>query len=384
MTTDKSNNSVEITPEKEINSELSRINLGIEAIKLLKEKYGSLELTDLDDKVTLKQIHDGRMEVVRARTGIEKFCKSKRDFANDYIRENRAIETGLIKLLTPLEAKLKAEEEKPEKEKERLRIEQEREELQRNTHRTAELISNGMAFNPITNIYSIAEIQLSEAELKNISDTQFDELLLTVKAENEKQIEVRRKDAADALALAQENARVKKEQDDIAQKQKEEREKIDSDLAEIKKQQRDIRRNLLSSIGMSSQLNGYEYKSIRIAWEEIESLDATAFNKEIEMLKGRIAALKISEKAAEEKRITDLAEQKAKDEQLRKENEEKERLRIAALAPDKEKLLAFAKLISELPAPDFSTEVGSQVFDRANNMLTDTIEYIKHETLNFN
>ena len=156
----------------------------------------------------------------------------------------------------------------------------------------------------------------------------------------------------------------------------------------------------------------------RIEKEQREAAEKEAMRVENERLKAEAAKVEAKHAEERERMVKAMREQEAeiaavreKEERLRREAEEKERLRIqaeqrviaeqrakelqakaaadaerfekeqaekAALeAPDKEKLLAYARLLLELPQQQFSTESGAEKFEMAAKKIREAIQILQ-------
>lgn len=87
------------------------------------------------------------------------------------------------------------------------------------------------------------------------------------------------------------------------------------------------------------------------------------------------------EKEAREKAEKELADQKAAKEKSEKEAEEKriaelEAKRKAALAPDKEKLLAFAEALKSLPRPALKANEAANIMTAIEELIGKTVKYL--------
>lgn len=79
------------------------------------EGYLDFRVTNIHDKAQLKELHDKRMELVRARTGIDKVRKQWNEDWQKIIKENNATADALKKRMEPIEKKLTDYEEEVER-----------------------------------------------------------------------------------------------------------------------------------------------------------------------------------------------------------------------------------------------------------------------------
>lgn len=378
------NGNAVLTPEKEINTQLQQKNLADEAIAELKSKYGSLKLEDINDKVTLSRIHDARMEVRDARIGIEKFCKQAREKATAYSRAVIGEEKRLVNLIEPLEEYLMEEENKPAQEKLRLELEEQARIASQLKTRIVSLVGAGMNYNGSR--YFLNERYITEAEIKTVTDEEFEDFLSEVKAEQQKVIAEKERVAAEALKTAQEQARIQKEQDAkqaeldrIESEQRLAQNAIDAENKRLAQLKWEARANLLKSLGMQEGTGMFAYGSIRFFNVSLSSFTDEEFNKEVEILKGRIGAMKIQEKKAEEDRIESARQAAiiAEQERLQKLSDEKQRK--LQLAPDKEKLQALHTQITSIPFPEFTSAEALVIVSEVGRRLMEINFYLQTE-----
>lgn len=78
------------------------------------EAYLDLRVTDIRDKNQLAAVHTARMELVKARTTVDKIRKEMNEDHNREIKLNNEKAKGLLSLFEPIELHLKAEEDRAE------------------------------------------------------------------------------------------------------------------------------------------------------------------------------------------------------------------------------------------------------------------------------
>ena len=94
----------------------------------------------------------------------------------------------------------------------------------------------------------------------------------------------------------------------------------------------------------------------------------------------RVANEKRIEEATERARLKGIADEKARQEReqaeaYRKEKEaEEKRILAEQLRPDKDKLLAYAEILLNIPKPELSSEVSKSILNETNLSICDTYE----------
>jgi hypothetical protein len=150
-----------------------------------------------------------------------------------------------------------------------------------------------------------------------------------------------------------------------------------------------------------AQFDAREAAAAQIENERIEREQREAAEKEalrVENEKLRAEAAKVEAQRAKEREAVQKAEaeynaklaaERAESDRLRREAEAKElaenrrieaeaRAKQEAIeAPDKEKLLAYARILWELPKQQFSTEYGAEKFERAAKKILDAIHILQ-------
>jgi hypothetical protein len=301
------------------------------AIAEMRTEYMPLVVTDLKDAKQLAVVRAARLAVASHRIAVE---KKRKELKEDSLEWGRKVDTEakrLTALLNPIEQHLIAQESKVAEEK--ARIEREAAEALRVKiqARVEALLAAG---HPVS--YEAAGA---------MSDAVYQE----------------------GLATATEAQRVKREQ---------EAERLRLQAEEIAKQKAEAERLAAERAELDRQRQAQKAEADRLAAEQKKIDDAKAIQEreareseraaEIEAEKKRRAAdlEKVRLEAAEQSRIA--TEQRLKREaqeakelqamsvaraKSKAEAAEKKRLRLEALRPDKEKLLAFAEALDNMPRP---------------------------------
>lgn len=360
---------------------LAKENITNQVILKFKEEYLGLKLTDLNDKETLAKLKEGRKASKDMAVLTEKICKKGREELQKTVKEWIAKEKeigGEFRAIEDYcynegEGKVKAEEE-------RIAIETAQAALKRREGRLQLLIDNGAVLNPVTKIFTLNHLNISDDEVTNVEDGVFNAFVEQLKTEYEKVLAEKKafeeKATADAKALADQKA----EQDRIAEEQRKEREQLEAEKKEIVRQKVQARFNILNSIGLiyHPQL-GYQYESIRISHQDIVEFDDATFSNAVEAMKVRVVELKAEEEENRKKREEELKQQAIKDEELRKENEHKEKERLAALAPDRDKLVEVQKYFHLMPVPTLSSPEANEVLKQVAEKSLAIVVFIGNE-----
>lgn len=285
-----------LTPAEEVRQELAKQGMADAAIADMKKKYSVLTIVNLDDKEGYKKVYEARQEIKKARIGVEKFCKQKRDVFNAMNKAISAEEKRLTDELIALENKLQAEEDKVKKWAE----EKAQERLNKMVVELLEIgfENTGTASTPI---YSIPGFKVDRAVLVAFNDKEFAEF------------------CSKALAAME------------ALKEQKEREAEEKRQEEIKR-----RKSELAEVGFALVDDGYHHKSgmdLQISFPETSTPEE--YNATIAEAR-RLNKAKADALAAELKKKED--DLKAEQERIRKEQEaEAERLRLEREKIEREK-----------------------------------------------
>ena len=313
------------------------------AIAELKQNYSGLTIA----KDGLKAVHDARMIVKSKRVEIEKTRKSLKAESLEYGRqvdaEAKRITTELEAVETPLELEETAEEK-------RLQA------IKDEEKRLAELELN-------TRISLLAKYGASHdiSQLMTMPDEKFGLLLAEHKSAFDKaeadKLELLRLQKAEQERKEAEEKRLKAE---MEEKQKKEMERIMAERNELEKRKAEQ----AAAQAKQDEINRKEREAIAKQKADFEEKQRKAQEAE------RI------EKAKKE-----AAERAIKEDAVRKEKELKAAERTAKLAPDKEKLLAFASEIAGLKLPACKSTEAKEAVIKVSDLLKSTINAIT-ETAN--
>lgn len=375
----------------------------------LKESAIGLEINGVDDKKGLEAVAAKRKELKAERVLITKEGKLMRD---DLTKMNKMIlerENELVNIIEPTEQALQAKEDAIAGEKEKIRLEIEAKETQRVQERLNKLFAFGF--------------QADYNEIKAASDLEFDGLLEEARTVHKSELAAK----AEAQRLADEQAEKLKaereELDNLRIKQAEAQRIIDENNERIKAEQERLeaenkrqeaekerlreeteynlflsRANKFLDIEIDGKRAYSMYAPLALSYNDIISFSDGDFETVKIEFNGKVLKEK-EERAAEKKRIAEKAEadrhaeiegikQKAAEDarlKLKKEAEEKaekeladkkEAERLAALAPDKQKLQAFADFLSEIKPPAVKDEKAKLICERIQELINKTQSYI--------
>lgn len=310
-----------ITIDQQIRNEIAKFNVADAAIAEMKKQYGDLVINGQEDKAGYKAVREAWGLVRSVRTGLE---KKGLELRKDYQVITKAIsgeENRLIVQVTPLEEDLYKKWKAIDDEKERIKKEKEEEEQKQLMARIEELQVLGMAFND--GFYRIGDtIAMDVATLRSLPDDQYDKLKIAV---TNKAAEIKKADEDARLKKQQEDDELKRQQDELKKQQDElkkqqdqlrlQQEQMDKDRREAAKLKLEMRSLKLAGLGMvikdgnAKFDNGFDGFTESLA--EVTEMDEATFTKFLEETTGH---------------IKDIMDRKAiHDEQVRKENEEKDR-----------------------------------------------------------
>jgi hypothetical protein len=89
-------------------SNIEVFNPVLAELQTLKEKYATLEVTDINDEVGYQRLKEADKELVHARTSVNKIGKSERDDTNAYSKAVIELEKKALEITAETEAKVKA------------------------------------------------------------------------------------------------------------------------------------------------------------------------------------------------------------------------------------------------------------------------------------
>ena len=290
------------------------------------EGYRDLKVTDIRDKGQLAAVHTARMELVKARTTVDKIRKEMNDSSNREIKSNNEKAKGLLSLFEPIELHLKNEEERAEAELEAERVAAKNKLLNERKAAMAEVVGE---FKDILAAYP-------DDYLSSVSASVFDPLLMTlrVQVEGRKQIAEQQRITAefDAKAAADkaesdakaEALRLKQQAIEDANRKAAQAE-LEASLAAFEKQKAEV---------AELQRKAEADRDARIAQENADRMEREAVQRAAEQAK-------MDAQTAELNRQRDeiAAERRKYEEEmtrLAREADERVRLRLEADAKAKE------------------------------------------------
>jgi hypothetical protein len=280
-------------------NELQRFSPTNASIAELSAQYLPLRIDGPDDRVGYAVVHQARMNVRDARTGIEKFRVKLKAAALNYGRTVDTRAKELTALLAPIEAHLLGEEKVVDDEKERIRDERRLKE--------EALIK--------------AKEEKEAAEAKRVADAEAARIKAEQDAENE-----RLRVGREKLEAAQ-------------QQQREAQEKIDAEWAAHQEKMESERQVIRDETTRLADIEAKRVQSV-----ELEKAKAVAAEQARKDTEARIA----------EEEEEAVAKAKA---------EETARLRAEGLRPDQEKLKQVASAVSSIVVPHVSADATAAAIE---------------------
>ena len=350
------------------------------------EGYRDLKVTDIRDKGQLAAVHTARMELVKARTTVDKIRKEMNEDHNKEIKNNNEKAKGLLSLFEPIELHLKNEEERAESELEAERVASKNKLLNDRKAAMAEVVGE---FKDILAAYP-------DDYLSSVSASVFDPLLMTlrVQVEGRKQLveqqRITKQQADKALAEQVERDRLAeverlKQQDIEDANRKAAQAELDAKMAEFAKQQAEV---------AELQRKAEADRDARIAQENADRMEREAVQRAADQAKldaqtaelnrqlDEIAAerwkyeeemMRLAREADERVRLRLEADAKAKEEEclrVKVENDARvakaEAAVLEAMKPDIEKMFAWIAGIEK-----FSDESLPSVSPRCDELMAE-------------
>jgi len=299
-------------------------DVNLAQIAKLEEQYMPLVITDLTDKDQFDAVHGGRMVMVKVRTTIEKARKAQGATALQYKRDVDAAAKTLLNKSMPIEEHLQGEEDKVIQEQERIKAEEARLEKEMLQARI-DALGKYQIMLPFFDVAAMTEEEFEAklAEAKSTFEAE-EERLAKEKAERE---------AEDARIAAEkaENVRIREEQEAKAKALQEKEDALEAERLKLEAEKK----------------------------AEIERKNREVFEKEAEE-KAKIQA---------ETYMKEKVEREAKEKAEREEAEKTEVARQEALKPDRDKLIDFAKRITEIWPPEVESETAKRIINVAQRQL---------------
>lgn len=325
---------IPLTPEEEAKNEVAKFDIKRAWIAEKKEAYSGLKIAGKDDKAGYSIAEKAWQEVRNKRLAVE---KKHKELKAKYLVVGRAIDqekNELVELIEEIEAPLKSMlveidnailEEKNKAEREA------QEKLQ---SRTVTLIEAGLKFTG--SYYTIGEtISIDAVTLKTMIDADFEKLLGSVKAENDKiQAEIQRKADEEKAELQRiEQQRIDQEAKELELKKQQEDLKRQHD--EIAQQKKEMREQLiknrcatLESMGMvhNFQTDLWVFRTadvsqgVSVVHEKIGDMSAEDFSSTVAEVAPKIADIKAAQATIDKERAD--AWEKSEKERLDRELKE--------------------------------------------------------------
>jgi DNA repair exonuclease SbcCD ATPase subunit len=301
---------------KKMEQQVVEYNITNAAIAKMEDLYMALKVSGLDDEEGFSAVHDGRMVVKGKRIEVEKKRKEYKADALTYGRKIDAEAKRIFGLLKPIEDHLQGQEDIITKEKERIKAEEEAKEKAKIENRVSELFALG--------------VNVPFFDLAMLPDNEYAEKLQSAKMAYQ----------AEQLRIAEEEKRLEEERIELERLRKKEESdwKAESDRLEKLAKEQAIEAKRLAKI--QADIDAKE-KALKEEQDKLEAdKKAEQARKDLEVISKRLAA-EAKEKA--EKDAIEKADREAKELKVKEEAESAEKARLAELAPDKERLLAFAE-----------------------------------------
>lgn len=304
-----------LAPEPQVitRPELAALTARESEIAQLAAEYMPLKINGLDDRHGFSLVHSARMKVKAFRVAIEKKRVELKADALAYSREVDAAAKKMFALIEPIEAHLEAEEQAITDERARIKREAEEAKDRKRRERWAAMAACGP--------YDMAAVEA-------MTDEQFAAELAkaqAAKAERDRieaeAAELRRQQEAELAAERERLAKIKAEQEALAEQQRAEAGRLAAARLAIEQREAEERRQA----------------------ELAKAREEAAERARIET-EQRLAREEAERKAAEQ-RAADEARAKA-------EREEQARLKAEAERPHREKLLAVADAVLAITVPD--------------------------------
>lgn len=349
-----------------ITKELQKFNTTDAAITTMRQNYMGLTIKDLDDREGYEKVHIARMDCKQKRVQVTKRGKELREDAVKFQKAVIAEEKRIIDQISPIEDYLNDEESRIDEEKARIRAEAEAKIAAMVKARGDRLYSLDCRFDGTKWLYRGTDIA-TQAEIANMVDESFDSICKTIQDVKDAEAKAEAEAEAARQAEADRLAKVAEEQNRIAAEQAKERERL---AAEAKALQDE--KDMLAREAKAAEEAILKAEQDKLRAAEMEKAKAEAAEK------ARIETEAKIKKAAEEKEAREKAEAEEKI-----KREEKARIaaeRKLARRPDKEKILAYSRAISDVPLPELKhaeftslleitvTEIGQVLSDLNKRM----------------
>lgn len=286
-----------------------------EHIGQLAEKYLPLRIAGVDDREGTAAVHAARMEIKTLRVNVEKRRKELKASALEYCRKVDDAAKKLTELLAPIELHLEGEEDRIIFERNRIKVAAE--EARRKL--VQERVTILAQFAHVPDLHTIGDLT-AEQFAAYIAPIQKAHEEAAAERERLAKLEAERLEA-ERVERQRIEAQEAAERAELAKQQAEERRRLDAERAELDRQRRE-----------------QQAEADRIAAEQRAENDRLAAERK------RIADEQAErDRAAAQAKATVEAEQRA----------EADRLRVEAIKPDRDKLLAFAERVRDVATKEF-------------------------------
>lgn len=358
---------VSVVLQESINQEVKRFDPYEARMDELREKYSALKITSPSDKEGIENNRLALADLRTIRTDTEKERKARKA---PFLKACADIESKaqfIISGVEKIEEPLKAQKNEIQKEVERIATEEKERILKRNKVRTAQLSDMGAVFNGVD--YVLGDVSYSFDVISSTDADIYDEKILPkyrevfeknelVRLEQEhlqREEEARKKKEADDLKAAQEEFRKKEAKIRLEQEQREKDEKAYRDRLRERR---------------SGELFPYRRQVLQrqIDIYEIWKLEESEFLQILEHVKSDF------DKEVEERAVKEQIE-KERQAVAKKEQEEKDKIRI-----EKEKQEAIEKALADKKEKERLAEIDRlSKLEESNDKVkyAETINYLK-------
>jgi len=310
------------------------------------EKVKSIIVTDASQAEEIKQAREGRLRLKEIRISAD---KKRKELKEDSLRYGKAVQgvyNVIEYMIAPLEKHLEEQEKFVETQREKIKTE--------------------LRIKRESELAPYSEFIPSGLNLAEISEDDFLKIVAGSKIQLQMKID----------------AEKKAEEDRIAKEkiEHEEREKIRLENIKLKKEAEE--REALAEIERKKlEKENLEREKKEKAEKEARE-KALAAEREKAAKEKAEADKKLAEERAEKERIQNELKKKESEElRIKKEAEEKEKK--SKLAPDKEKIVEFSKLIESLKLPDVSNAEAKKVILESKEMLNKISMYLLRQADSF-
>lgn len=312
--------------EEQISQELVKHNVTQAVISTLQEKYGQLKISGIEDKETYLQVKEGRKECKAFRVAAKKICEKGREEAvaiqKAWVAKQKEVTDQIAAIEDPLEEQEKAYEAAVAKEKEDRKRRQEEQLIMR------QQILTGMGALYSDGSFHLGEVSFELSVVKESEPDIWEESILPKFKEEYQKVEAERielervkreqeaemKRQQDELErkqkeLAEKEAALKAAQEEQERKQREEEERKEVEIKAQLEKRTKFRCDELSTLGLSFKPSeeAYLYEDVNVHWTEI----VTMFDPEWDALLARInPVINRKKQEAEQKRLAEIEEQK--------------------------------------------------------------------------